>query len=98
MLSGVRRTRRDLAIAPGLALHAAAVDLSAPALLTVSAWTNRADLVRFEHSRAHQAAKSALRPRLWPATFAVWTCRCSDLPVTWAEVRRRIAVARQIST
>jgi hypothetical protein len=56
----------------------------------VSAWTNRADLVRFDHSLEHQETKSVLRPRLWPATFAVWTCRSADLPVTWAEARRRI--------
>jgi hypothetical protein len=87
-----------MACAAGLAGHAAAVELSAPALWTVSAWTNRADLVRFEHSHAHQAARSALRPRLWPATLAVWTCRCSDLPVTWAEVRRRIEAASQITS
>jgi hypothetical protein len=56
----------------------------------VSAWTCRADLVRFDHSRPHQAAKAVLRPRLLPATFAVWTCEPADLPAPWTEVRRRI--------
>jgi hypothetical protein len=91
------RTRRHLAVTPGLAGQAAAVELSAPALWIVSAWTSRADLVRFDHSHAHQAAKSALRPRLWPASFVVWTCRCADLPVAWAEVRRRIDATSQSS-
>jgi hypothetical protein len=90
MVSWTRRTRRCLVAAPGLAGHAAAVELSAPALWIMSAWTNRADLVRFDRSAQHQAAKSALSPRLWPPTFAVWTCRPADLPVTWAEARRRI--------
>lgn len=91
----VWRIRRQLAVVPGLAGHATAVDLSAPALWIVSRWTNRADLVRFERSDEHQAARSRLSPRLWPATFAVWTCGPTDLPVTWTEVRRRIEAAAQ---
>jgi hypothetical protein len=89
----VRRVGRQLAVTPGLAGHATAIDLSAPALWIVSAWTNRADLVRFEHSDEHQAARSGLSLRLWPATFAVWMCGPTDLPVTWTEVRRRIDAA-----
>jgi heme-degrading monooxygenase HmoA len=95
VVAWVRRTRRHLAIAPGLAGHTAGVDLSGPALWIVSAWTNRADLVQFERSDQHQAAKSVLRPRMRPATFAVWSCETVDLPVTWAEVRQRIDAASQ---
>jgi hypothetical protein len=92
-ITWLRRTRRHLATAPGLVGHAAAVETREPALWIVSAWTNRADLVRFDHSDAHHAAKLALRPHLWPATFAVWTCRPTDVPVTWNDVRQRIAAA-----
>jgi hypothetical protein len=93
-LTWVRRTRRQLDRAPGLVGRAVAIDLS-PALWIVSAWTDRNDLLRFEGSAAHLAAQTALRPRLLPATFAVWTCPTAGLPITWAEVRRRIAVAAQ---
>lgn len=89
------RIRRHLAATPGLAGHATAVDISRPALWTVSAWTSRTDLGRFDGGELHRAAKSALRPRLWPATFVVWTCDPTDLPVAWSEVRRRIAAASQ---
>ena len=93
VLTWVRRTRRHLASTPGLAGHVTAIGLCPPALWTVSAWTNRADLSRFDHSEGHRAAKSALRWRLAPGTFAVWNCDLAELPVTWAEVRRRVSVA-----
>ena len=89
-IAWLARTRQHLVGVPGLAGQAAAVELAAPALWIVSAWTSRADLVRFDHSSVHRSAKSALRPRLRPPSFVVWTGRCGDLPVPWAEVRRRI--------
>jgi hypothetical protein len=95
-LMWAQRTQRHLATTPGVGGYATSVDLS-PALWIVSAWTNRDDLVRFEHSTDHYAAQQALRLRLRPATFVVWTCPTADLPVTWAEVRRRIAVATSMT-
>ncbi len=89
-LAWTGRLHRALHAAPGLAGHAFAVQLSGPAVWTVSAWTTRTDLTAFEHSDAHEAAKSDLRGRLRPATFVVWTCPATALPVAWAEVRRRI--------
>jgi hypothetical protein len=59
----------------------------------VSAWTWRADLTSFERSDVHQAAKSVLRPQLLPATFVVWTCEPTALPITWTEIRDRINAA-----
>ena len=93
VLAWTRRVRRQLATAPGLAGHGAALDLSGLTLWTVSAWTTRTDLTRFERGEPHQAAESSLRARLWPATFAVWTCATADLPLAWTEIRRRVEVA-----
>jgi len=84
------RLRRALRDAPGLAGYAFAFQISGSALWTVSAWTSRTDLTAFEHSDPHQAAKVDLRPRLRPATFAVWNCPAAQLPVPWPEIRRRI--------
>ena len=93
VLAWTRRVRRQLATTPGLAGHGVALDLSGLALWTVSAWTTRTDLTRFERSEPHHTATSTLRPRLWPATFAVWTCAADDLPLAWTEIRRRVEVA-----
>jgi hypothetical protein len=64
--------------------------ISGSALWTVSAWTSRADLTAFEHSEAHQAAKTHLREQLRPATLAVWDCPATHLPIPWPDVQRRI--------
>jgi hypothetical protein len=88
------RIRRHLATAPGLVGHALALELSGPALWTVSVWSSRTQLVAFDRGDLHQYAKAALRPRLRPGTFAVWSCPASELPVGWTEVRRRIALAQ----
>jgi len=93
VLAWTRRVRQQLATAPGLAGHGVALELSGLALWTVSAWTTRTDLTRFERSEPHQAAESSLRPKLWPATFAVWTCTTAELPPPWTEIRRRVELA-----
>ncbi|MDQ1690391.1 MAG: hypothetical protein QOD87_499 [Pseudonocardiales bacterium] len=87
------RLHGELSTTPGVAGHAAALELTDLALWTVSAWTSRTDLTRFDRSDLHQTARSVLRPQLWPATFAVWTCAHAALPVSWAEVRARIESA-----
>jgi hypothetical protein len=84
------RLRRALRDAKGLAGYAFAFQTSGSALWTVSAWTSRTALTAFEHNEAHQAAKVDLHARLRPATFAVWNCPAAQLPVPWAEIRRRI--------
>jgi hypothetical protein len=84
------RLRRALRDAPGLAGYALAFQISGLALWTVSAWTSRTDITAFEHSDPHHAAKTHLRERLRPATFAVWNCPAAQLPVPWPEIRRRI--------
>ncbi|MDN5857469.1 MAG: hypothetical protein L0H84_02495 [Pseudonocardia sp.] len=81
--------RRRLARTPGLIGHAVA--LHGRAVWTVSAWTDRKALARFDRDAAHRDAKTALRPHLLPSTLAVWTCPIEDLPVPWAEVRARLA-------
>ena len=70
--------------------HALAVELRARVLWTVSAWTDRADLTRFERSSTHRGAKDRLRDDLAPSTFAVWRCPAGDLPIAWTDIRHRI--------
>ena len=85
------RIRRHLADTPGVVGHALALEMAGPALWTVSAWNSRTHLTAFARSDLHQGAMAALRPKLRPATLAVWSCPASELPARWPDVRRRIA-------
>ena len=85
------RIRRHLATTPGVVGHALALEAAGPALWTVSAWSSRTHLSAFDRSDLHQAAIDVLRPRMHPATLAVWSCAASELPAQWCDVRRRIA-------
>ncbi|MCG2621915.1 hypothetical protein LVY72_08285 [Arthrobacter sp. I2-34] len=86
----VRRRLRD---AGGLLGYAFAFEPAAAAIWTVSAWSRRDCLARFEASAAHREAKLALRGVLRPSTVLVWDCSSGQLPPDWAEVRDREAAA-----
>ena len=87
------RIRRRLAHTPGLIGYALDAQLLRKTFWTVSAWTGRADLGRFDRSEPHAEAKGAIRPRIRPSTFVMWSSTTAELPVKWSDVRRRIEVA-----
>ena len=60
---------------------------------TLSAWTGRPELAKFNGSDPHHAAVKAIRSRMQPTTFVTWTSRAGDLPVAWDEARERILQA-----
>jgi hypothetical protein len=84
------RIRRQLANTPGILGYALDAHLIGKTFWTVSAWTSRADLGRFDRADPHARAKSAIRPVMRRSTFVFWNCPAADLPIRWDEVRRRI--------
>ena len=88
------RIRRQLAHSPGLVGYSLDAHLLRKTFWTVSAWTGRPELARFDGAEPHRAATRAIAPRMEPSTFVTWTCRAGDLPVPWKEARRRIDEAR----
>jgi heme-degrading monooxygenase HmoA len=89
-----KRVRHQLETAPGLVGHALDLRVLDKTLWVVSAWNGRADLARFESSGAHLAAKRMLRAAMLPTTLAVWSAPTDELPISWDEVRRRVAEAQ----
>ena len=85
------RVHRQLAESPGLIGYSLDAHLLAKTFWTVSAWRNRPDLGTFDRTSPHAAAKGALRSSMMPSTFVLWRCLPKDLPITWGEVRQRIA-------
>src|SRR5918995_1967698 len=87
------RIQHQLGRAPGLIGYAVAPEILDKTLWTVSAWRRRTDLAGFDRSGAHQTAKRLLRTTMLPSTLVVWDCPAHQLPVSWDEVRHRIAMA-----
>jgi hypothetical protein len=83
--------RTQLASASGLIGYALDAHLARKAFYTVSAWESQDALDAFSRADPHRSRVSVIRPRMRPTTFTFWTVPGADLPISWAEVRRRIA-------
>ncbi len=90
--------RRQLATAPGLLGYSLHADLARKTFWTLSAWTDRAALMRFNAADPHRSAAQATRPVMQPPTFVFWTATAGDLPIAWPEARRRLAEVTPVDT
>jgi hypothetical protein len=88
------RIRRQLARSSGLVGYSLDAHLLRKTFWTLSAWTARPELARFDGADPHRTATRTIAPRMLPTTFVTWTCRAADLPISWNEARRRIEAAR----
>jgi heme-degrading monooxygenase HmoA len=82
--------RRQLAATDGLVGYSLDAHPLAKTFWTVSAWRSRAALEAFSQADPHHARVATIRTHMRPTTFVFWTCRGSDPPISWTEVRRRI--------
>jgi hypothetical protein len=85
--------RTQLARASGLIGYALDAHLARKTFWTVSAWDSQDALDSFSRADPHRSRVRVIRPRMQPTTFTYWTGSGADLPIGWAEVRRRIAAA-----
>ena len=84
------RIRRQLSRAPGLVGYSLDAHLLGKTFWTVSAWTDQAAMDDFVHGDPHAAGMAAIRPHMLRSTFVFWTVGPEDLPIRWADVRRRV--------
>ncbi len=63
-------------------------------LWTVSAWSDRTELARFDRTGPHRTAKQALRGAMLPSTLVLWTCAIDRLPISWHEAHVRISAVQ----
>ncbi|MDZ5623302.1 hypothetical protein [Nocardioides bizhenqiangii] len=87
------RVRRQLTRSPGLVGYSLDAQLVAKTFWTVSAWESRPELGAFDRASPHANAKDVLRSAMMPSTFVMWRCRPEDLPISWSEVRLRVAAS-----
>jgi heme-degrading monooxygenase HmoA len=90
-VSATMAIRAQLAQADGLIGYALDANLTRKTFWTVSAWDSQEALDAFSRADPHRRRVSAIRPRMRPTTFTFWTASGADLPISWTEVRRRIA-------
>jgi hypothetical protein len=83
--------RNQLSRASGLVGYALDAHPVQKTFWTVSAWDSQESLDAFSHADPHRARVSVIRPRMRPTTFTFWSVPGADLPISWPEVRRRIA-------
>ncbi|MGW8063579.1 DUF3291 domain-containing protein [Streptomyces ziwulingensis] len=57
---------------------------------TLSAWESPEALKAFAHSGTHGPAARGLSAQMRDAKYAAWPVPSDALPVSWAEVRRRL--------
>lgn len=89
-LRWTQRIRGQLAEAPGLVGYSLDARLFRKTFWTLSAWMGREALEAFVAAEPHRSAMAAIRPRMGPPTFVVWTVTAADLPLAWSDARRRI--------
>ena len=94
-LSATLAIRSQLASASGLIGYALDAHLARRTFFTVSAWESQDALDAFSRADPHRGRVSVIRPRMRPTTFTFWTVPGADLPISWTEVRRRIAATEE---
>ncbi|GHB55251.1 hypothetical protein GCM10010377_52900 [Streptomyces viridiviolaceus] len=58
---------------------------------TLSAWESPEALKSFARSGTHAPTSRGLAPQMRDAKFTAWAASSDELPVSWAEARRRLA-------
>ena len=87
--------RGQLARASGLVGYALDAYPARKTFYTVSAWDSQDALDGFSHATRTAAASASSVPGCGPPRSRTGPGRGADLPISWAEVRRRIAGAEK---
>jgi hypothetical protein len=90
-LRDTMRIRGELAHAPGLVGYALDVELTDKTFWTFSAWEDEPSLSEFAAADPHRRLIQRLQPQMRETRFRFFPIRGRDLPLTWGEVRRRLA-------
>ncbi|WP_218025248.1 hypothetical protein [Nocardia jejuensis] len=62
---------------------------------TYSAWVDKAAIYAYAGAEPHRSTVARKRKVMREATFVFFTAPAAELPMSWAEIRRRIAQERE---
>ncbi|WP_326824662.1 DUF3291 domain-containing protein [Streptosporangium sp. NBC_01639] len=86
----LRQARRS----PGALGVALKAELFKRTFWTVSAWTDRAAVQAYAVTEPHKSTMRRKRAVMRESTFVFWTVPTGELPITWDQVRHRLARER----
>lgn len=86
-----RETQQQLAQSRGLVGYSEGAAFLARRFWTLSVWEDRQSLMDFVHEIPHSRIMQALAPHMGKTQFAEWTVRAAEIPVRWADAKRRMA-------
>ncbi|HET6858984.1 MAG TPA: DUF3291 domain-containing protein [Streptomyces sp.] len=58
---------------------------------TLSAWESKDALYAYAKAEPHRSIMSTLRPTMRRSTFTFWEVPVEELPISWADAKRRLA-------
>lgn len=58
---------------------------------TLSAWESREQLYAYAKAEPHHTMVKGLRPVIGQSVFAFWEVPVGELPIAWADAKRRLA-------
>jgi hypothetical protein len=90
-LRDTMRIRGQLAYTPGLVGYALNAELTRKTFWTVSVWVDETSLSEFAAADPHRRLTRRLQPKMARSRFEFFRIRGRALPLTWDEVRRRLA-------
>lgn len=70
-------------------------DLARRTFWTLSAWTDNDAISAYARTEPHASATRRTRSMMRESTFVFWQAPATELPLEWAEARRRIAAERE---
>jgi hypothetical protein len=85
------RISRQLARAPGLVGYALDAQLAGKTFWTFSVWVDEPSLSEFAAADPHRQLTQRMQAQLAETRFQFFPVRGRDLPLSWGEVRRRLA-------
>ncbi len=83
--------RRQLSRADGLIGYSLDAKPLAKTFWTLSVWRDEQALNAFAQGTPHRDRVRRIRPHMQPSTFVTWTVSGDQVPVPWAQARRRVA-------
>ncbi|MEV0248850.1 hypothetical protein AB0H76_19765 [Nocardia sp. NPDC050712] len=96
LLASLRLWRQALR-SPGVLGVALKADMLNGTFWTYSAWTDKSAIYAYARAEPHRSTIERKRKVMREATFVFFDAPAAELPLSWEEIRRRIAEQREAS-